>query len=154
MLSKLATVDRNQPPVALGSVPMESESHSHDRLRSMSSKPVAHPRDDEFSGGEHAHPPTAEEIEGWIGDRVTDETGHHVGKVEAVCEVEGDPAWLVVRHHRSHHLLAPVAGAIAGGGQLMLPFAAELIEAAPGAEPGAAASPELLDSARAHYGLD
>ncbi|MFN8111653.1 MAG: hypothetical protein U0R51_00495 [Solirubrobacterales bacterium] len=132
---------------------MESESHSHNPLRPMGAKPVAHPRDDEFAGGEHAHAPTAEEIAGWTGDRVTDETGHHVGKVEGVYDVEGRPEWLVVKHHRSHHLLAPVAGAIGGGGQVMLPFAADRIEAAPGVEPGAPASAELIEAARAYYGL-
>ncbi|MCB0876213.1 MAG: hypothetical protein KDB46_08465 [Solirubrobacterales bacterium] len=134
---------------------MESESHSHEPLRTIGAAPVAHPRDDELErleDGPHAHAPTAAEVAGWKGDSVTDENGHHVGRVEAVCEIDGRAEWLVVRHHLSHHLLAPVAGAIGGGGRVMLPFEAARIGSAPGIEPGTQPSPELIESARAYYG--
>ncbi len=132
---------------------MESESHGHTPKRRKDAAPVAHPRDDEFAGNAHAHPLTHEEVLAWVGFKVTDENGHAIGKVDDVYAVAGNPEWVLVRHHRSHHFLAPLGDAIAGNDQVFLPFAKETIESAPEVDPGAAASEEVIAAARAHYGL-
>jgi len=131
---------------------MESESHSHDPIRRKDATPVPHAKDDELTGGAHAHVPTRDELLGWIGFKVTDENGHAIGKVEDVYAVGDRPEWLLVRHHRSHHFLTPIGQAIGGNGQVFLPFDRDVIESAPEVDPGAAASELVIAAAREHYG--
>ncbi len=129
---------------------MESESHAHDPIRRKDAMPVPHPKDDELalSGDGPQH----EDVAGWKGSRATDENGRHIGKVEAVVDVGGAPEWIVVKHH-SHHVLAPVAGAIGGGGGVFLPHEAEKIEAAPGIESHDDVSENAIRAARTYYGF-
>jgi hypothetical protein len=132
--------------------PMESESHSHDPIRRKDSTPVAHAKDG-GPGGAHAHAPTRDELLAWVGFKVTDENGHSIGKVEDVYAVADEPAWLLVRHHLSHHFLAPIGQAIGGNSQVFLPFRKDVIESAPEVDPGAPASALVVAAAREHYGL-
>lgn len=132
---------------------MESESHSHDPIRRKDATPVAHAKDDEPSGGTHAHAPSPDELLSWIGFKVTDENGHVIGRVEDVYAAGETAEWLLVRHHRSHHFLAPVGQAIGGNGQVFLPFDKELVESAPEVDSGAPASEFVVAAAREHYGL-
>ena len=111
------------------------------------------PRDDEFAGDSHAHALTRDEVLAWVGFKVTDENGHSIGKVEDVYAVEGNPEWILVKHRRSHHFLAPLREAIGGNDQVFLPFAKETIESAPEVDHGAPASEEVIAAARSHYGL-
>jgi ribosomal 30S subunit maturation factor RimM len=96
---------------------------------------------------------TREEVLAWVGFRVTDENGHSLGRVEDVYAV-GDPEWILVRHRRSHHFLAPLRDAIGGNDQVFLPFAKETIESAPEVDAGAPASEAVIAAALTHYGLD
>jgi sporulation protein YlmC with PRC-barrel domain len=100
-----------------------------------------------------AHAPTDEEITSWIGAPVTDEFGKSVGKVEDVYLVDGRLEWLLIKHRRSHHFLAPVKDAVGDHQKLFLPYTAEHIESAPETEPGEPAGEDTLAAAQAHYGL-
>ncbi len=77
--------------------------------------------------------------------------GKTVGKVEDVYAVEGHPEWLLIKHRRSHHFLAPIAEAIGGGDRVFLPYTAEVIETAPEVDPGAEANELVVAAAREHY---
>ena len=102
----------------------------------------------------HAHAPTDEEITAWIGARVTDEFGQSVGKVVDVYRVEDRLEWMLIKHRRSHHLLAPVKDAVGDHKKLFLPYTADHIESAPEVEPGRPADEDTLAKASAHYGLE
>jgi hypothetical protein len=96
--------------------------------------------------------PSEETILSWIGARATDGQGTPVGKVEDVYRVEGRPEWLLIRHHRAH-VVAPVRNAVGSAGTVFLPYAHELIEHAPHAEPREPLSPEVVEAAILHYAL-
>lgn len=96
---------------------------------------------------------TREEVLSWVGNRVSDELGRSVGKVEDVLSLGGSIEWLLIRHRRAHHLLAPIVGAAANGRTVFLPYTLETIAGAPEVDPGRTADPETLARARAHYGL-
>ena len=133
---------------------MESESHGHRPVRRKDAAPVPNPRDSEFRSDAHAHALTRDEVLAWVGFKVTDENGHVIGKVEDVYAVEGNPEWILVKHRRSHHFLAPLADAIGGNDQVFLPFSKETIESAPEVDHGEPASEFVIAEARRHYGLD
>jgi hypothetical protein len=101
-----------------------------------------------------AHAPTDEEITSWIGAPVTDEFGKSVGKVEDVYRVDGRLEWLLIKHRRSHHFLAPVRDAVGDRNKLFLPYTADQIESAPEVEPGRPADEDTLAAAAEHYGLN
>jgi hypothetical protein len=67
---------------------------------------------------------TVEQTVAWLGMRVTDATGNAVGKLEGIYvdRTDGAPRWLLVATGRfgSRSVLAPVGGAAAGNGILML----------------------------------
>ena len=98
-----------------------------------------------------SHAPTEEEITSWIGNKATDEFGKAVGKVEDVYRVGESLEWLLIRHRRSHHFLAPVKNAVGGDGTVFLPYTAEMIESAPEVQPGRTAEEEILAAAAEHY---
>ena len=98
-----------------------------------------------------SHAPTEEEITSWIGSKATDEFGKAVGKVEDVYRVGEALEWLLIRHRRSHHFLAPVKNAVGGDGTVFLPYTAEVIETAPEVQPGTTAEEEILAAAADHY---
>lgn len=98
-----------------------------------------------------SHPPTDEEITSWIGFKATDELGSGVGKVEDVYRVDDRLEWLLIRHGRSHHFLAPVASAVGSNGTVFLPYTQEVLESAPEIEPGEEAPEEALAAAAEHY---
>ncbi len=100
-----------------------------------------------------AHAPTDAEITEWIGSRATDEFGKSVGRIEDVYRVGEKLQWLLVRHRRSHHFLAPVRDAVGSGGSVFLPYTAEVIETAPEVVPGEEASEAVLKAATDHYGI-
>jgi hypothetical protein len=100
-----------------------------------------------------SHAPTREEVLNWVGSRVTDELGKPVGKVEDVLSTGERVEWLLIRHRRANHLLAPVAGAVGGGRSVFLPYPGERIATAPDVPAGRTADPETLARAREHYGL-
>jgi hypothetical protein len=133
---------------------MESETHSHVPVRRKDAAPVPDVKDVEHGGGQHAHALTRDEVLAWIGFKAVDENGHAVGKIEDVYAVDDRPEWVLVKHHRSHHFLAPIADAIGGGDQVFLPYDKEKIESAPEVDPGLSASEAVIAVAREHYGLD
>jgi hypothetical protein len=134
---------------------MESESHGHIPVRRKDAAPVRQPQSDEapeVPGIQRlSHEPTVDEVVSWVGWSAVDEMGKSVGKVEDVYAVEGQPRWLLIKHKRSHHFLAPLDEAIAGGDQVFLPYSHEVIESAPEVDPGAEASELVLVAARDHY---
>ena len=98
-----------------------------------------------------SHPPTEAEITAWIGHKAVDEFGKAVGKIEDVYRVGDKLEWLLVRHRRSHHFLAPVKNAVGGDGTVFLPYEHEVIESAPEVQPGSTADEATLAAAAAHY---
>jgi hypothetical protein len=76
-----------------------------------------------------------EQAVGWLGLRVTDATKHAVGKLEGIYvdRIDGTPRWLLVATGRfgSRSVLAPVHGAIAGNGIVMLDCTREQVRTAP-----------------------
>lgn len=134
---------------------VESESHGHFPVRRKDAAPVRHPQSEEtpeVPGIERlSHEPTVDEVVSWVGWNATDEMGKTVGKVEDVYAVEGQPRWLLIKHKRSHHFLAPLEEAIGGGDRVFLPYTHEVIETAPEVDPGAEANEIVLTAARAHY---
>lgn len=100
-----------------------------------------------------SHPPTDEEITSWIGFKATDEFGTGIGKVEDIYRVDGKLQWLLIRHRRSHHFLAPVANAVGSNGSVFLPYTQDVVESAPEVEPGESAPDEALAAAAEHYKL-
>jgi len=135
---------------------MESESHGHYPVRPLDAvpKPI---RDEDAEIREAAdppdftHEPTVDEAAAWVGWKAIDEQGRSVGKVEDVYSVEGHPEWLLIKHRRSHHFLAPLGDAIAGGDQVFLPYDHETIESAPEVDPGTPANEMILARAHEHY---
>ena len=83
-----------------------------------------------------------------VGRRVSDAFGKTVGRVEGTIQ----PDWMIIRHGRNHHLLAPVAEAVVGGEAVFLPFPTEAIEAAPEVDPGEPIPATALRAANEHYG--
>ena len=134
---------------------MESESHGHFPVRRKDAAPVRQPQSEEspeVPGVERlSHEPTADEVVSWVGWKATDEMGKSIGKVEDVYAVEGQPEWLLIKHKRSHHFLAPLDEAIGGGDQVFLPYTHEVIETAPEVDPGVPASEVVIAAAREHY---
>ena len=138
---------------------MESESHGHFPVRPLDAAPKRHLKEDEEGAepeapstrGRLSHEPTVDEAASWVGWKATDELGRSIGKVEDVYAVDGSPQWLLIRHKRSHHFLAPLADAIAGGDQVFLPYDHETIGSAPEVDPGTAPSELILAAARDHY---
>lgn len=137
---------------------MESESHGHYPVRELDAVPKRHPDDDvavpevaRLRPRRFSHEPTVEEASAWVGWKATDEFGRSIGKVEDVYEIEGQPLWLLIRHKRSHHFLAPLEDAIAGGDQVFLPYDHETIGSAPEVDPGQPANEIVLAAARQHY---
>jgi hypothetical protein len=101
----------------------------------------------------HAHAPTDDEITAWIGAPVTDEFGKSVGKVEDVYRVGDRLEWLLIKHGRSQHLLAPVKDAVGDRNKLFLPYTSDHIESAQKVVPGRPADEDTLATAAEHYGL-
>ncbi len=137
---------------------MESESHGHEPVRPLDAAPVRQPKDEEIAadvpGIERlSREPTTDEVVSWVGFKATDEMGKSIGRVEDVYAVEGSPQWLLIKHKRSHHFLAPLQDAITGGDQVFLPYDHETIESAPEVDPGEHASDAVPSAAREHYGL-
>lgn len=134
---------------------VETESHGHFPVRKKDAAPVRQPQSEEapeVPGIERlSHKPTVDEVVSWVGWAAVDEMGKSVGKVEDVYAVEGHPEWLLIKHKRSHHFLAPLDEAIGGGDQVFLPYSHEVIESAPEVDPGAPASDVVLSVARDHY---
>lgn len=98
-----------------------------------------------------AQAPTEGEIRSWIGNKATDEFGRGVGKVEEVYREGEELRWLLIRHRRSHHFLAPVANAVGSGGMVWLAYTQDVIESAPQVQPGSRPSDEALAAAAKHY---
>lgn len=101
----------------------------------------------------HAHAPTDEEITSWIGAPVSDELGKSVGKIEDVFRVNGKLEWLLIRHRRSHHFLAPVKDAVGDPHKVVLLHEFDHIESAPETKPGETADEDTIAAAKAHYGM-
>ncbi len=82
----------------------------------------------EFIGGKA---PSLEQLQGWIGWRVSDLNGSAVGRVEDVLRDErGSPSWLLVSEFRfgdGRRFMVPVADAVGGGGHVFSPHRRERI---------------------------
>jgi hypothetical protein len=78
---------------------------------------------------------SVEQSVGWLGLRVTDEQRRPVGKLEGIYvdRTDGTPRWLLVATGRfgSRAVLAPVQGAVAGNGIVMLGTTREEVHTAP-----------------------
>lgn len=134
---------------------MESESHGHILVRRKDAAPVRQPQSEaapSVPGIERrSHRPTADEVLTWVGWSATDEMGRSVGKVEDVYAVDGDPEWLLIKHRRNHHFLAPLEQAIGGGDRVFLPYSHEVLGSAPEIDPGSVADELVVAAALEHY---
>ncbi len=134
---------------------VESESHGHIPLRRKDAAPVRQPLSEEapdVPGIERlSHRPSTEEILTWVGWNATDENGRSVGKVEDVYAVDGRPEWLLIKHRRNHHFLAPLEQAIGGGDRVFLPYRHDVLGGAPEVDPGGEADPSVIATALEHY---
>lgn len=134
---------------------VESESHGHIPVRRKDAAPVRQPQSEEapsVPGIERlSHRPTADEVLSWVGWNATDEMGRSVGKVEDIYAVDGRPEWLLIKHRRNHHFLAPLAEAIGGGDRVFLPYPHEVLGSAPEIDPGSDADERVIATALEHY---
>ncbi len=75
--------------------------------------------------------PTFEQLERWIGWRVTDVNGSAIGHVESILRDEGgQPSWLIVSEFRfgdGRRFVIPVRDAVGGGGHVWSPHPREHI---------------------------
>ena len=73
------------------------------------------------------------DVVAWLDARARDITGRRLGRVRAiVCDAEGTPWWLVVRH-RGHDVVAPVAAVHSRRHhEVLLDCAAEALPPCPG----------------------
>jgi hypothetical protein len=118
--------------------------------RSIDADPVAHPHGPSHIATQlhvHGDEPPPQATERWVGWKVTDEFGKAAGRIEGLDADE----WLIVRDRRGHHLLAPVADAIAGGSLVFLPYEHDVIVSAPQISNFDEVDPASLEEARRHY---
>ena len=99
------------------------------------------------------------EARAWIGNRVTDQLGVGVGRLEDIwVDAEtGEPSWLLIREGRfggGSHKLVPFEGATEGGGRLWLPYEREQIRSAPEVGAEDILTAELAEELRAHFGVE
>lgn len=99
-------------------------------------------------------PPTAEELEDWVGWRVTDVNGSSIGHVEGLAlDAAGDPAWIVVSEFRlgdGRRFVIPTDDAVGGGGHVWSPHSREHIRLTARIT-GPRMTPQSLRRLRAHY---
>jgi len=69
----------------------------------------------------------------WIGLRVQDAEGAGLGRAAGliVDRESGDPLWLLVARDHEHHRCVPLAGIVAGGGRITVPWLRRVIERGP-----------------------
>lgn len=100
--------------------------------------------------------PGLEEARTWVGNRATDSFGSSLGRVEDVWvdADSGEPAWLLIREGRfggGKHKLVPFDGATAGGGQVLLPYARDVVRSSPEIGAQEILTAALGERLRAHY---
>lgn len=93
----------------------------------------------------------------WIGYRVDDVYGARVGTVQDVY-VDNDtdaPCWLLTKMGRfsDAHALLPLQDAVAGAGQVWVPYEKDMIRRAPQVAPGMPITQEREAALCAHYGV-
>ena len=91
----------------------------------------------------------------WVGHRLDDVAGAKVGRIAAVIAAEdGSPRWLCAKLGRFGSSVAVPAGdAVEGAGCIWVPYAGDLIRAAPRIEDRTQLEPELDAAARTHFGV-
>jgi hypothetical protein len=100
--------------------------------------------------------PSAEEARGWIGYRLDEVGGSHVGKVEGlfVDDSSGGPEWLLARMGRfGHYTLIPARDAVAGVKHIWVPYTRDQIRAAPKVDPSASLTADGEREMLRHYGV-
>ena len=93
----------------------------------------------------------------WIGYRVDDVYGARVGTVQDVYvdNDSGVPCWLLTKMGRfsDAHALLPMQDAVAGAGQVWVPYEKDMIRRAPQVAPGMPITQEREAALCAHYGV-
>jgi uncharacterized protein YrrD len=101
--------------------------------------------------------PDLAEARSWIGNRVTDQHGSGVGRLEDIWvdAHSGDPAWLLIREGRfgSRHKLVPFDSAVETGGKVWVPHERSTIRQAPEIGSEQVLTTELGQQLRHHYGI-
>ena len=103
-----------------------------------------------------AERPGADEVRAWIGYRLDEVGGAHVGKVEGAYldAASGRPEWLLARMGRfGHHGLVPARDAVAGIGRVWVPYTREQIRRAPKIEPKASLTRGREAELLAYFGV-
>ena len=100
--------------------------------------------------------PGADEVRGWIGYRLDEVGGSHVGKVEGlfVDESSGEPEWLLARMGRfGHYTLVPARDAVGGVKHVWVPYTRDQIRAAPKVDPSSSLTANGEREMLRHYGV-
>jgi uncharacterized protein (TIGR02271 family) len=98
------------------------------------------------------------QLSGWIGHTLVDDSGDRIGKIADLYtdEATGKPEWIAVNTGRfgSKINFVPLAGAVASGDDLRVPYTVDKVKDAPDAEPDGQLSQEEEARLYRHYGMD
>jgi sporulation protein YlmC with PRC-barrel domain len=91
----------------------------------------------------------------WKGRAVLDRTGSKLGTVlDVYYDAEHDePGWVLLEDTAGGTRLVPAADAVEHGNELRVPYDRDLVEGAPGMEPGGRLWPQEEAELYAYYGL-
>ena len=98
-----------------------------------------------------------DELTGWIGHTLVDDSGDRIGKIADLYmdEATGRPEWIAVNTGRGSNInFVPLAGAVASGDDLRVPYTVDQVKAAPDAKPDGQLSQEEEARLYHHYGMD
>ncbi|HLM65834.1 MAG TPA: PRC and DUF2382 domain-containing protein [Acidimicrobiales bacterium] len=98
------------------------------------------------------------ELTAWIGHTLVDENGDKIGKIVDIYadEATGQPEWIAVNTGRfgTNISFVPLAGAVARGDDLQVPFPGKHVSDAPNAKADGQLSQEEESRLYRHYGMD
>jgi uncharacterized protein (TIGR02271 family) len=98
------------------------------------------------------------ELAGWIGRTLVDDSGDRIGKIVDLYtdEATGQPEWIAVNTGRvgSNINFVPLAGAVPRGDDLRVPYSNDQVKDAPDATPDGQLSQDEEARLYGHYGMD
>jgi uncharacterized protein (TIGR02271 family) len=98
------------------------------------------------------------ELTGWIGHTLVDGSGGRIGKIADLYmdDATGKPEWIAVNTGRlgSNINFVPLAGAVASGDDLRVPYTADQVKGAPDATPDGQLSQDEEARLYQHYGMN
>ena len=98
------------------------------------------------------------ELSAWVGHTLVDDSGDRIGKIADLYmdDATGEPEWIAVNTGRigKNINFVPLAGAVASGDDLRVPYTVDQVKGAPDAEPDGQLSQQEEARLYQHYGLD